>query len=374
MSAVNSGRSFRHQFTMFDCACGTPLRVKAELAGTEVRCWSCRQMTTVPFPRRRAHPIGLLKRGVGEVWQVRRLGALMVVAALVTGALMVRRVGVPLATVALIAGAYGYGELIRRGDSEAEDQEGDELDRASYGLVAARGVAAVVFGLGLVAPVLLSPGGWGGRATRLTPLSLALAATVCVVLPLAMLALCGRSGERSLGWRGARDAIVAHPVELLAAFALIPLAAIVTEFATFAVTWLFEWTAFLVIDLYKKPQILFDEMGLRYVDSYFFEGIGDSLLFRVYRHLLRQGYTLTWGIPTTLSQPRAPLRGEWDFALGFDTYLAFRALITLMIVALMLFAFAVQACCLGWLAGVKSSPAALGRTGTAGGDLPLTGG
>jgi hypothetical protein len=282
--------------------------------------------------------------------------AVLVAAAVFTGTLLVRRVGIPLTALALCAAAYGYGGWIRRAGAEEpeEGESGESASRTSPARIAGRVSAALIFGLGLAAPALLNPAGWRGEAVRFTPLTLAIAAPICLVWPLTMLVAFGQDGERPLGWRGARDVIQARIWEALATLLLVPAALVATELLTYTAANVVGWTPYMVIDLFRPPELLFREMGLEFRDYYHFDPTEVPVLGRAYRHLLTRGYSFTWGIPTTLCKSNIRLRGIWDMRLRINTFLIVRTMFTFGILVAVLAALGAQARCLGKLARLDS--------------------
>src|SRR5262245_35293521 len=109
MHPGNNSRSYMNLHMHFVCPCGRELRVKRELAGTEVRCWDCRLMVRVPVLRSRRRLFNGLADGAREALSGHRFTEIAAIAALAAAVLLVPGIAAGLEAVVMMLVAAGYG-------------------------------------------------------------------------------------------------------------------------------------------------------------------------------------------------------------------------------------------------------------------------
>lgn len=355
MSTGRNERSFRHLYEIIRCPCGLELRVKRALAGTEVRCWGCRQMVLVPLPRGRR----LMRSGLGKVLadliDKKLLVAIVSTAAVVTGLLVVSGPRVPLAAaVALLVAAFGYGELIRRGGAEPvpSTPEGEKGENAASlrGVSAARlvirALASTAMGLALAAPWLLTPRDIN-HAPRLSLLSLGLGTLAAVLLPMIMFLAFATNRQGPPEIRGAIGTLARHPRTVLTALALFPLGVVFAEAITVALNGLFGWLPFVLLELFPDPRGICQAYRIPCNSGYDLGGLPDLRFFRIYGQRLGEGYSLTSALPHSLGIPRFQYHFPWGTPGLSFTYLVIRLLETQLVLCVVFATLALQARWLG---------------------------
>lgn len=353
MSSVGSVGTFAKHYLTVVCPCGRPLRAKVELAGSEISCWECHKRVSVPRERATtAETIGALRAGWNRVFSAEMVGVVLLAAVVVTGLMCVVNAGIPLALVAIVVIAVGYGELIRR-DGFLGSSEPEPVERSSRSPWV-QGAAALVLGLCLWAPFLLSPQGVGSSARIVGTGWLAVAAGTLFV-PLVMLALFGRDRSGRLGARNALRAAVRHPLAMLAALAIVPLAAVLLEGLLVALTRYFDTLGYLLGDFFPQTEAAGRLLNNATYSLYAPGASSEPSVLNVYLHQLSHGYSLLGAIPPSLSLRMA--RSAHQISLGQpDTqYFLFRVAATLLSATVMLLALALQARWLGLIASLEAT-------------------
>lgn len=354
MRPVYEEHSYRHLHMQFTCPCGRELRVKRELAGTEVRCWDCRQMVRVPVPRS-AHPIlGAVWAGLREALATRWLVAIAATAVLATGALLVPRAGAGLEVVAMMGVAAGYALVIARaaGDPHvAGDEDEPEKERPQPRRVAVQAIAVVTSGLALSVPWLLrllDPRS-DSSPIRITAAGALAFAAAALILPPAMLLAFGRGTHGPLTPRGLRAIVRHHPFVMIMALALAPLGLAAAEMAAFVLGGVSGWLPFLLLELHPGAASLANALGIRIENPGDLGGWPRPRYLYVYGRWLAHGYTLIGAIPPSLLRPRMLSFYPWQWVVNIQTYHYCRAILTLLIAPVPLLFLSLQARLLGTL-------------------------
>lgn len=367
MSSVKPDRSYSRLYTIIKCPCGSDLRVKRALAGTEVRCWACHQMVMVPIPP----TSGLVARAVGlglvEVSRKEVIAATGVAAAVVTALLYASEAGAPYAAAAaMIAAAVGYGELIRLSDlnslppAEEDDEDEEAPDDARgrpsrYAWFVFRGLAAVVVGLSVSAPWLITPRDFE-HLPRLTKPAQILLLAGSVGLPLLMLLAYAQDSTGPLGLRRAVRAIVRHPLVLLASLVLLPLGMVLAETMTVAFTSFIGWFPFVLLEIFPGSERLCNRLGIPWTVDHYIGGWPGPRYYRLYEIRLAQGYTMLGALPHSLGLQRFQLGFPWGAPVLTHAYLFLRSWLTLGMLWIIFWLLALQARWLGVLATFDSRP------------------
>jgi hypothetical protein len=372
MSTHVGGRPAHQVYLPLKCPCGRDLRARPEQAGSSITCWSCHASVPVPVP---VAPGGwvarLLRMAARQILDSRIVTLLVFGAILVTLSLALSCLDHPLGLAAKARGVnpgvwsaalalglvmVGYGELLRRGC------QGDWTPRPHVGLLtmAWRGVICLAMGTALVLPLFIA----AVRDTppRVTPAGLAIAAACILFLPLLMLATYLPEGSARARVRVIVAMLRRHPLAVLASLLALPLSLVAIELLLLLVARATYTLSFLVIDVFPPRDsitVLFGRMPYYMTspvrDSWVeIADAQDSVVFGLYGQSLRRGYTLLGAIPASLALGRTS---------GYDTiamhtwpwvYFAYRLGYTLLIVAGVLGALAVQARWLGLLSTIDS--------------------
>jgi hypothetical protein len=370
--SMQVGSRLAHQpYLHVKCPCGRELRARSEQAGSHITCWSCHASVPVPIP---VAPGGwvarLLRMAARQILDARIVTLLAIGAVLVTLSLSLSSLDHPVghavkargvnpgvwsAALALGLVMVGYGELLRRGC------QGDWTPRPAVGLLtmAWRALICLATGTALVMPLVIA----AVRDTppRLTAAGLAIAAACILIFPLVMLATYLPHGSI-----GRRMAVVGsmlrrHPMAVLASLLALPLSLLAIELALVLVARMTFTFAFLVVDvfppresitvLFRMPYYMTTPARGTWVDI---NDASDSVMFGLYGQSLRQGYTLLGAIPASLALGRTSGYDTLPLQTSAVPYLLYRMGFTLLIVAGMLSALAVQARWLGLLSTIDS--------------------
>ncbi len=372
MSAHVGGRLVHQAYLPIKCGCGRDLRARPEQAGSSITCWSCHASVAVPVP---VAPGGwvarLLRIAARQILDARIVTLLTVGAVLVTLSLSLSCLDHPVghavkargvnpgvwsAALALGFVMVGYGELLRRGC------QGDWTPRPHVGLLTMAWRAVICLGMGtaLVLPLFIAA--LRDTPPRVTAAGLAVAAACILALPLLMLGTYFPNGSMGDRARVIGSMLRRHPVAVLASLLALPLSLVAIELVLLVVGRVTLTLAFLTVDvfppresitvLFRMPYYMTSPARETWVDV---GDARDSVIFGLYGQSLRQGYTLLGAIPASLALGRTT---GYDPAFILHTgpwvYLAYRMGYTLLIVAGMLSALAVQARWLGLLSTIDS--------------------
>jgi hypothetical protein len=349
MSIVEPDRSQTRKFLSVICPCGRGLRASVDMAGHEISCWECHRMVRVPVPRSPELAYRVIHDGLQEIFEARWLFVLFLGAAALTGVLCVPTIGVPLATLVLILGALGYGELIRQCGVDYWDFD----DWKQPTTLARRVGIAVLFGLGVAAPMLLSPGGLS-NSPRFSTLGLLVAFVGSVTVPVAMFLAYARDNKGPLGWSRGTSVLMRYPVATFLALMLVPLGVVVAELVIiFASSWQGMFP-FLVLDLFPGSEYFAEQYKIHKYGNYTKAELPDARFFHLYLRRLHHGFTLTGALPASLSKKTFVLASPWTLELTDSSYMTIRAIYT-QVATMVLFVFlALQSRWLGAISTLDS--------------------
>jgi len=267
------------------------------MAGQEISCWECQRMVRVPIPRSTERAVRIINDGLHEVFEARWLFALFLGTAALTGVLCIPGIGVPLSTLFLVLGALGYGELIRQCGIDVWDFD----DWKQPAQLVPRVVIAVLAGLCVAAPMLLSPGGFG-HPPRFNTLGILVGLVCTAVLPLAMFVIYARDEDGPLRWRRATNVLKRYPVATVLAVLLAPLGFVVAELVIIVITSWQGMFPFLVLDLFPGSEYFAEQYQIPKYGNYTKAVLPDARFFHLYGRRLHQGFALTSALPASLSQ------------------------------------------------------------------------
>jgi hypothetical protein len=352
MSIVEPDRSSTRRFLTVVCPCGRALRAPTEMAGGEISCWECHRKVRVPVPRSPERAYRIVSDGLREVFEVRWLFVLFLGAALLTGALCVPGIGIPLATLVLVVGALGYGELIRQCGIDVWDFD----DWKQPGQLAPRVGVAVLFALGLAAPLWLSPGGLGHSPRFNTP-GLLLGLVGTVTLPVLVFLVFARDDAGPLGWRRGGGVLLRYPLATCLALAALPVGVMAAELLLFVISGWQGMFPFLILDLFPGSDYFASLYKIPKYGNYTKVELPDSRFLHLYLRRVHQGYTLTAAIPASLSHKTNVLASPWTLELTDSGYLTIRALYNQVSTTVLLVFLAIQSRWLGAISTLDSKRA-----------------
>lgn len=353
MGTIHSELSGSRKYLIVVCPCGRSLRASFEQVGSTITCWECQQPVSVPLPRATIEDLfRALRRGWSDTYRAVSFGYVFLASAIVSAALCVERVGVILGTAALILIALGYGELIRRGGTLDGNAEEPGARRAR--LLIARGLAAVLLGLGLGGLFLLSPNGMG-HAARLGRLAWPAVVAGLVLLPLAMLTAFARDASGPLGVRRVAGGLARHPLATLTALMAVPAAAVFAESILFALSYHYNILCFFLAALFPDTADAFRLFGIPYYQDCSFGFPADERFLRLYVYRLSKGYTLLGAIPPSLMLRPDLIASPWTARMTDSEYLLARLALTIIGASILFTALGLQARWLALIATLDSS-------------------
>jgi len=307
-------------------------------------------MVRVPVPHSAERAYRIIHDGLQEIFEARWLVGLFLGAAVLTGVLCVPGIGIPLATGILILGALGYGELIRQCGVDFWDFD----DWKKPGPLLQRIGVATLFGLGLAAPMLLSPRGFT-NPPRFSTIGVILGLIGALILPVAMLLTYARDNSGPLGWRRGSSVLVRYPVASFLPLLLIPLGMVFSELLLIVITSWQGMFPFLVLDLFPGGEYYANLYKIPMYGNYTKSELPDMRFIHLYLRRLHQGYMLTTALPATLSKKTLILASPWTLELTDRDYLTIRAMYT-QVTTMVLFLFlALQARWLGAISTLESN-------------------
>jgi hypothetical protein len=377
------------------------VRARREQAGMTVRCWSCGGQVPVPYPRVTGRLARAFADAVRGTLRAETVGVVLGGAAVVTAALLVPGAG-PWLALGLIGAAavWGYGALVVGARPEAPagagGPDGAPGEPAGEGR-AGRGVPGVVGRLllggaaavALVAPLIARNG--GHLLPPIEPVTGAFRLMLLtllggLVVPVALLATFAHDRRGRLPAGLALAALRRHKAATLAALLVVPLGLLLVEGVVAFVAWDGDYLPILVADLFPTPRLEARDDGMYAITRYdgavgeqhLVGGIGD--LNRAYACALRRGFTLVGEVPASLAlgqMPRAASVAFLDktpllYAVKPAPYLAFRLLLSVMILTSAGLLLAVQARWLGLIAALDPRRPPVARLTPAAGGWPPT--
>lgn len=342
MAGVKDGRTFSQRFLKIRCSCGRGLRASVEHMGSTVRCWECRRLVPVPVPRHPAQAARVLTVSVREMFGLQGLLGVVLGSVAFTGALLLPLPEPVLAALILAALVFAYGGVVRRWGLAGS--LGDRSEPISLRAYAAR--AAVTTAVALVLTNAWEFGRtWLGFEPGLFREAMAVITALAVVFPLAMLIVWAAPHPRQ-----SLAAIARHPFATTLALMVVPLGLLAAEGLIFSVTSLQGWFSFYVLDLLPGSEELAPRYGIPSGGLYALAMFPHQNHLALYAHHLRQGLTLSMGLPASLLNPPHLVKLPWSIEMTEESYLAVRAAHTCLVAAVWLTALAIQARCLGLLA------------------------
>lgn len=346
MSIVEPDRNLTRKFLTVRCSCGRELRASVAMAGQEISCWECHKMVHVPVPRSPERAYWTIREGLPEVFEIPWLVAMCLLTAVLTGVLCVPGIGVPLSLVVLFLGSLGYGELIRQCGIDYWDFDDWKRPRP---LLARLGVA-FLFALGVAAPLLLSPRGFG-HAPRFSTFGLLVAILGAGVLPLAMFLTYARNDREPLGWRRGGSLLLRYPLATFLALVVVPLGVVVAEVVTTLVmVWSGEFR-FLLLELFPDSLYYAGRYKIEAFSNYSRPYLPDGRFYHLYFRRLYQGYDFVSALPASLSSKTNVVESPWTLELTEAEYLQMRVKYSLVVTLILMLFFALQA---RWLGAIST--------------------
>lgn len=332
---------------VFSCSCGRDLRVKSDLAGTSIRCWSCQAEVPVPRARYQRGRSLWLFVGVRDVFTIEACLAIFLGALIVSFSLAIPIVGAGVALALLAAAAVVYREVIRLSGLQGSPA----LPGPAWRVWPVRCAWGLVIALGLTAPILMRHVIMDGFGRLIPWRGAGVAAAAALgwgAVPLITLigSACDRSGPLTV--RAAMRAVGRHPIATLAGLLIVPAGLVLVEAAVVSITAQQEWFGYLVLDLF--PSIKSDRLPIHYLPPYdvlFPDHAHFTEFFPPYAHGLRLGYSLMGAIPASLARSQDWRVTPW-FLLTYDwIYTALRIGMSTLALAGLAFLLAIQARWLG---------------------------
>ena len=337
-------------FIAVTCKCGRGLRAKFDQAGTEVRCWDCHQMVTVPNPRQGQEVARELSDGALVVIRGPGLHLVLVAAIATTAIMAIPEVGIWLTVIAFTLAASAYGEIIhrtsRRATEDAEEGWMATLLPGSFAKV----VLCLLMAAGTVIPLWFLNSGHH-RSPHLDWLGRTIAGLSWTVLPVLMLIAYGNSQDGPIGVRRCFKLLARHPVAALLAIAVVPMTLVLLEIATGLILYIPGQLVFYALDFMPMPSKPYPPIiseGIVYYRLVDYRQLDQSQFMDGYFNGLRDGYSFVGAIPASLSRStRAGLDG-WLIGLTPPyVYTSVRVFTVLIMLTCLLTAFAIQARWLG---------------------------
>jgi hypothetical protein len=251
--------------------------------------------------------------------------------------------------VVLFLGALAYGELIRQCGTEYWDFD----DWKRPGRLIARGGVSLLFALCIAAPMLLSPGGFG-HVPRSSTLGVFLALLAAMLLPLAMFLTYARDEQGPLSWRRGASVLARYPLATVLALVLVPVGVIAIEAVVALVTSWFGNFRFLLLELFPGSEYFAEHYGISKYGNYTRPYWPDARFFHLYMRRLHQGFSLTTGLPASLSASTFIIGSVWTLELTDGEYLRMRAIYSQLVAFLLVVLLAVQARWLGAMSTLDS--------------------
>jgi hypothetical protein len=349
MSIVEPDRHSSRKFLTVHCPCGRDLRAPIAMAGQEISCWECHRMVHVPVPHSAERAYWTIRDGLEDVFELRWLCALFLGAAALVGVLCIPAIGVPLSTIVLFLGAVAYGEVIRQCGTEY--WEFDDWKRPGW--LAARLGVALALALCLAAPMLLAPGGFS-HVPRFNTLGVFVAFAAMIALPLAMFLTYARDEHGPLGLYRGGSVLVRYPLGTILALLLVPVGVVATELVVALLTAWFGTFRFLVLELFPGSEHYAEHFGIAKYGNYTRPYWPDARFLYLYLRRLHQGYSLTTGLPASLSTKTFIIGSIWTLELTDGDYLRIRAIYSQLAVMTLSVIMAVQARWLGAISTLDS--------------------
>lgn len=351
MSTLLRHRSSSRDHVNVQCVCGKTLRTKADQVGAEIQCWHCKATVEVPVPK---PPVGwvarVLRRGARDVLEARTFTMLILGSFVVTAARSIPGNGCWTAAVGLTVVGLGYGELVRRGSSADWSHRPKLSLWAKLWRLGLCGLAAFA----MVSPWMLAQGNYATGSPRMTRVGVSLALLAASAFPLLMLGTFAADASKRGPFRLVVSTIGRHPVGVLGALALVPLALIGLECLLYATTRYEGIFSFLVLDLFPKPDTVHPFYGIPYFGWSDYREFPESVYVGMYAERLRQGYSFVTALPASLAIRTNNGFNPWAMVMSDLRYLGIRAFGTLVVVMSVLAVMAVQARWLGLLSSMDS--------------------
>ncbi len=209
--------------------------------------------------------------------------------------------------------------------------------------------------LGLTAPMLLSPGGWG-QPPRFNNAGLIAAIVGSLVVPMFMFVAYARDTDGPLGWRRGWKVLWRYPVATCLALLLVPLGVVVTELVLIFVTSWMGMFRFLNLDLYPGTEYFAAQYHIPKYINYTGTEFPDSRFFHLYFRRLHQGFTLTATTIASLSRRPFLLASPWTLDLWDSNYMMYRAWYGQVASFVLIGFLALQSRWLGAIASLESKP------------------
>jgi hypothetical protein len=341
-------------FIRLECPCGRTLRVKADLAGTEIRCWDCRATLAVPEPRRGGRVVREFLDSARKLLRIEGFLSLLAGGLAISCALAIPVVGPAVGLALLAASAMLYPELVRRTGPRDAPAPPDP----TWPVRAKHLAWGPVLAIGLTAPVVLRHAVMDGCGVLLSWRGLGIAgvALACwLVLPLMVLFTSARSPAGPPSVHSGLAAIRRHPLATVLVLFLLPAGLLALEAALVVLFIEQGWFGYLVKDLFPPMGSNRVVLGFDGYDAQLAVAPLTSFL-RLYVHGLGLGYTLIGALPASLTRGPILRTSPW-FALDSGWYyLAVRILDSVLILAVVGVLLMIQARWLGLIATFDSRP------------------
>ena len=338
-------------FVTLTCRCGKTLRAKLDQVGTEIRCWSCRQMVMVPMPRERLRVAREFTDGFMAATEGPALVRIVAVAAGVTAGLCIPTAGLAVGVAVLaLAAAVGYGpEIAEAAQIEEAPGAGRAAARLSLPGRALRWALGAALATGLALPLWAWHVG-DGHPPRLDRPGLLILAATLVILPLANMAANGNGHRGAIGVRRLSRSLLRYPGAYLLALAIVPACLVLMEVGMVALFYVQGNLPFFILEFmpWKEQPIVY--LGVPYFHSVDFRSYPVSKFAPLYSSGLARGYSFVASFPPSLSlDSRAGLGGAAMY-IPESAYGPIRAFITLVMLTVLTAACSIQARWLGAIA------------------------
>jgi hypothetical protein len=221
------------------------------------------------------------------------------------------------------------------------------------GWLLARVGVALLCALGVAAPMLLSPGGFG-HVPRFTTFGVLVALMASLVLPLAMFFTYARDEQEPLGWRRAGSVLVRYPLATMLALLLLPLGAVITELVVVVLTTWFGSFRFLLLELFPGAEHFAERYGIAKYGNYTRPYWPEARFFHLYLRRLHQGFSLSTALPASLSSRTFVIASIWTLELTDGDYLRIRAIYSQVVTMSLAIVLALQARWLGAMSTLDS--------------------
>jgi len=331
------------------CPCGRELRAKFNQVGTEICCWDCHQMVSVPEPGLNQKVARELSGGALVVIKGPGLISLIAASAITTAILAVPIAGTWCSVIALTLAASVYGEIIHRVSRGASGEPNPPWKSTLIPRSASKWILCALMALGTVCPLWIMNASVK-QSPHLNWLGGLILAAMWIIWPMLMLANYGCDGDQPLGLKGCGKRLARHPLASFLAITVVPAVVVLLEVTLGLILYSVGSLPFFALDFMPMPRIPDAPVMIKdipYYDSVDYRTHPESKFVDGYFRGLRCGYSFVGAIPASLAkQTHAGINTDVH---GYTplAYFVIRTLIVLALLILILMAFAIQARWLG---------------------------